>query len=325
MDPTVAFRGFLDQVEDVLVAQLGGREPVAPGSLLEAARHLCLGGGKRARPLLVKIFGDTLGLPESRLVDAAVAAELIHAASLLHDDVVDAGMFRRGKPTANARWGNIVAVMSGDLLLSGALLRLSRADPRLAEAALETVAEMTRAAIAEVEARGNLDLSLKDLDAIFEGKTGSLFGFCGKAAALTANEADAARRFDTFGRRIGIAFQIADDIRDVTGTDPGKPQYADLASKTASLPVLLACAHDARLKARIADAWAYGALTPQKVKELGTAVLISGALEEATLRMEREIDASVDALGDYASTPAGAALVSWARSIARGLALKGAA
>src|SRR4051812_46573391 len=102
MDPTVAFRGFLEQVEGALVTQLGGPQPVAPGSLIEAARHLCLGAGKRARPLLVKIFGDTLGVPEERLVDAAVAAELIHAASLLHDDVVDAGMFRRGRPTANA-------------------------------------------------------------------------------------------------------------------------------------------------------------------------------------------------------------------------------
>ena len=117
-------------MESQLLAQLGGVQPQPDDTLLLAARHLCLKAGKRARPMLMKIFGDTLGVPEVKLIDPAVAAELIHAASLLHDDVVDNGMFRRGKPTVNARWGNIVAVMSGDLLLSGALLRLSKFDPR---------------------------------------------------------------------------------------------------------------------------------------------------------------------------------------------------
>lgn len=325
MDPTVAFRGFLAQVEQSIVAQLGGETPAPEQTLITAARHLCLGGGKRARPMLVKIFGDTLGVPDAKLVEAAVSAELIHAASLLHDDVVDTGMFRRGKPTVNARWGNVVAVMSGDLLLSAALLKLSGVDPRLTASALSTVAEMTQAAIAEVEARGNLELGQPALRRIFEGKTGALFGWCGVAAATVADNDDAARRFDAFGRRIGIAFQMADDIRDVTGTDGGKPQYADLQSRTASLPVLLAVARDGRLKRRIVDAWGWSALTPDKVRELGTAVLVSGALDEAIALMNQEIDAAVEALGPYAETEAGASLVGWARTIAQGIALKGAA
>jgi geranylgeranyl pyrophosphate synthase len=264
-------------------------------------------------------------VPEAKLVDAAVAAELIHAASLLHDDVVDNGMFRRGKPTVNARWGNIVAVMSGDLLLSGALLKLSKFDPRLAQAALATVSEMTRAAMDEVEARGNLELSLDQLKAIGEGKTGSLFGFCGKAAALVAGDEEAARRFDAFGRRIGVAFQMADDIRDISGTDEGKPQYADLQSRTPNLPVVLAVSGDSKLKRRIGEAWGWSALTADKIKELGTAVLVTGALDDATVLMNREIDAAVEALGPYAQRESGASLVMWARTLARGIALKGAA
>lgn len=325
MDPTAAFHGFLTQVEQSLLAQLGGPAVEQRDTLLAAARHLCLDGGKRARPLLVKIFGDTLGVPEGALVDAAVGAELIHAASLLHDDVVDAGMYRRGKPTVNARWGNIVAVMSGDLLLSGALLRLAKVDARLTATALATVSEMTRAAIAEVEARGNLGLPLAGLRAIGEGKTGSLFGWCGVAAATVAGDEEAARRFDAFGRRLGVAFQMADDIRDVTGTDEGKPQYADLLSRTPSLPVLLATARDAKLKARIAEAWAWASLGAEKVRELGTAVLVSGALDEAVELMNAEIDAAVEALGPFAEREAGANLVVWARKVARGIALKGAA
>ena len=325
MDAFVAFKPFLTQIETQLTAHLGGEQPSPDDTLLVAARHLVLKAGKRARPMLVKIFGDTLGVPEARLVDPAVAAELIHAASLLHDDVVDNGMFRRGKPTVNARWGNIVAVMSGDLLLSGALLRLSKFDPRIAQAALATVSEMTRAAMDEVQARGNLDLTLTQLKHIGEGKTGSLFGFCGLAAALVGGDEEAARRFDAFGRRIGVAFQMADDIRYISGTDEGKPQYADLQSRTPNLPDVLAVSRDARLKKRIGEAWGWTALTADKVKELGTAVLVTGALDEATVLMNQEIDAAVDALGPYAQRESGANLVMWARTLARGIALKGAA
>ena len=325
MDAFASFKPFLAMVESQLTAQLGGEQPKPDDTLLLAARHLCLKAGKRARPMLLKIFGDTLGVPESKLVDAAVAAELIHAASLLHDDVVDNGMFRRGKPTVNARWGNIVAVMSGDLLLSGALLKLSLFDPRISQAALATVSEMTRAAMDEVQARGNLELGLDALKAIGEGKTGSLFGFCGKAAALVAGDEEAARRFDAFGRRIGVAFQMADDIRDISGTDEGKPQYADLQSRTPNLPVVLAVSRDPKLKKRIAEAWGWSALTNDKIKELGTAVLVTGALDEATVMMNGEIDAAVEALGPYAQRESGASLVMWARTLARGIALKGAA
>lgn len=325
MDPFASFKPFLTLVEGQIVTQLGGEVPRPEDTLISAARHLCLKAGKRARPMLVKIFGDTLGVPESKLVEAAVAAELIHASSLLHDDVVDNGMWRRGKPTVNARWGNVVAVMSGDLLLSGALLRLSKFDPRIAQHALTVVSEMTRSAIDEVQARGNLDLSLAGLKAIGEGKTGSLFGFCGVAAALVAGDEEAVRRFDAFGRRIGVAFQMADDIRDISGTDEGKPQYADLQSRTPNLPVLLAVQRDAHVKKRIADAWGWTALTQDKIRELGTAVLVTGALDDAIVMMNQEIDAAVEALGPYAQRESGANLVMWARTIARGIALKGAA
>ena len=146
---------FLGAVEQRLGSTLvdGNAGPDVKGdTLMEAARHLCLGsGGKRARPMLARLFGDAVGVPGERLVDVAVAAELIHSASLLHDDVVDAGMFRRGRPTVNARWGNIVAVMSGDLILSTALSRLAELDARLVKSGLAVVSEMTRAAIAEVE------------------------------------------------------------------------------------------------------------------------------------------------------------------------------
>lgn len=325
MDPTAAFSDYVATVEAELTSWVGGNNPDDGDILVHAARHLCLGAGKRARPILVKIFADTVAIPSRRIVEAAVASELIHAASLLHDDVVDAGMFRRGRPTVNARWGNTVAVMAGDLLLSTALSHLAEVDGRLTASALRTVTEMTRAAIREVEVRGNLDLALSDLATIAEGKTGSLFGWCGIAAATLAENPDAARHFDAFGRRIGVAFQMADDIRDITGTDEGKPQYADIQSRTPSLPILLAVQKDEALKKRLRDAWGFVAITPERARELGLSVLVSGAVDESIERMNGAIDAAVDALGPYAQTKVGSNLVHWARKIAQGMALKGVA
>ena len=305
---------FLADVEKVLDAVL----PHARGdTLMGAARHLCMGGGgKRARPMLVRLFGDAAGAPYEHLVEVGVAAELIHSASLLHDDVVDAGMFRRGRPTVNARWGNIVAVMSGDLVLSTALSRLKRMDPRVTHEAIATVVDMTRSAIVEVESRGDLALPPDRLRFIHEGKTGSLFGWCGTAAALLAGNDDAAQRFSVFGRRLGIAFQIADDIRDLTGTDPGKPQYADIQARNISLPILIAAQKDDELRRKLRDAWAFSAMTAERVRELGSAVLASGALEASLERMDREIEAGIDALGPYTQVPGGAGLVGWARKLA---------
>lgn len=320
------FLGDVERVIDGVLAE--GQRPVEQGeTLIQAARHLCLGAGKRARPMLVRLFGASVGVTHADvLVNMAVAAELIHSASLLHDDVVDAGMFRRGKPTVNARWGNIVAVMSGDLVLANALRRLAPFDARLTHLAIDTVEEMTRGAIAEVEARGDLALPLERLRFIHEAKTGALFGWCGKAAAIIGKDDDAAARFDQFGRRLGVAFQIADDIRDIAGTDEGKPQYADVQSRTPSLPILLAVKKDESLKRKLRDAWAFTSQSPEKVKELGSAIYATGALDDASRMMNEEITEAISALGPFAEkVEGGAELVGWAHKLAASVQVKGAA
>lgn len=314
---------FLGVVEQRIGAALvdGDAGPGVKGdTLMEAARHLVMGGGgKRARPMLVRLFGDAVGVPAEKLVECAVSAELIHSASLLHDDVVDAGMFRRGRPTVNARWGNIVAVMSGDLILSTTLLRLVQLDARVAESALAVVAEMTRAAIAEVEARGVMDLSMPQLRYIAEGKTGSLFGWCGRSAAQLANNPEAAQRFDGFGRHLGVAFQIADDIRDILGTDVGKPQYADLHSRTPSMPLLLALAKDEGLRRKLRDTWAFSSISAERAQELGSGIIATGAVDMSLERLNSELAAALDRLGPFTNTAGGQELASWARQLSDGI------
>ncbi len=316
---------FLTLVEGRLAERLA-RPPGTRDTLMHAARHLCLlPGGKRGRPILVHTFAEALGLTGEPVLEVAVAAELIHSASLLHDDVVDAGMFRRGRPTANAQWGNLVSVMAGDLLLSDSLLRLNRLSPAVGSTALETIREMTYAAIAEVESRGDLEHSPDALASVAEGKTGSLFGWCGKAVATLVGEPDAARCFDAFGRELGIAFQIADDVRDVTGADPGKPRYQDIVSRTPSLPIALAVRHDPQLRRRFQEAWGPGAMNLEKAKELGTALWCTGAIDASISAMELHLSKAVEALGPYREGPAGERLLHWALNVARGVALKDAA
>ena len=306
---------YLGRVEQMLAATLGDGAGDQPRGdmLMTAARHLCIGaGGKRLRPLLVHFFAQALRLTDSRVVEAGAASELIHTASLLHDDVVDNGMFRRGRPTVNSMWGNVVAVMTGDMVLTLTLQRLAALHPRLMRDALACVAEMTRGTIAELEARGDLDVPLERMRFIADSKTGALFEWCGLAAAGLAEDESARPRFGEFGRRLGVAFQIADDLRDLTGGDKGKPPFADLRSKTPSLPLLLAVRKDSAVRRRIQDAWAFGSMTQERLRELGAAVLETGAVEESVRRMKEEISAALEAFEPFAAAPGGIELVGWA-------------
>src|SRR5260370_1198829 len=152
-----------------------------------------------------------------------------------------------------------------------------------------------------------------------------LVAWCGAAAALLANDSEAKARFSAFGRRLGVAFQIADDIRDITGLDRGKPQYADLQSRTPSLPILLAARRDQALSRRLKESWAFAAMTPARVSELGTALLCSGPIAGPLELLNAQIAGAVDALGAYASTQGGAELVGWAHRLESGIQGRSAA
>jgi heptaprenyl diphosphate synthase len=199
---------LLDRVEDNL-----SRAVTAEGLLGAAASHLVAApAAKRARPRLLLAFARLVdGSPDDeRLVRAAAAIELVHTASLLHDDVVDQAGARRGRASANARFGNEAAVLAGDLVLARALALLSF-DGRAVQAAVDVLARMSAAAVREIEVRGQR-VSVEEALRIAEGKTGALFGLCGTLAALGTPHDEALRRA---GEAFGVAFQITDDIDDV--------------------------------------------------------------------------------------------------------------
>ncbi len=202
---------FLAQIEDGLKAAF------ETSTLLgQTGAHLCLASdAKRVRPLLTSYFGECLNIPVEDIIPLALASELIHSASLLHDDVIDAGDTRRGRPTVNAQWSNSIAVLSGNHLLSTAFKCLRSFSSEITQEAISVVSEMTEAAILELQMRGSQIHTTNDWRKMAVGKTGSLFAFCGTSIALHANNPAAKEAFKTSGHHIGQVFQLVDDLHDL--------------------------------------------------------------------------------------------------------------
>ncbi len=302
---------FLDAVDrrlgEVLVPREADRGTEA---LIEAAQNLVLAGGKRARPWLVYTLGSTLGASLEPLVDVAVAAELIHAASLLHDDVIDEGQERRGRPTANVLWGNLTAVLSGDLLLTVALQQLRAHPARLMHEAIDVIATMTRASLLEAACRGRMDVSPAAWRAIAVGKTAELFGWCGLAAGLCAGDEAAALRFRAACSHLGVAFQLANDLDDVYGRTPGKDALADVQTGNACYPVLLALG-DRAARPVIEAAWG-NLVSSEQAVAVQRAVTTSGAANATWDSIGAEVQGAREALGPYVGHPAATPVIAWA-------------
>ena len=219
---------------------------VAPAT--DSAKHLFESGGKRVRPMALLLAHACWRPIDDSARGLAAASELVHMATLLHDDVVDDGDQRRGRPTSRRIWGNAVSVLAGDLLLVEAL-RLART----ARAATwqELVATLGRLVDGEVvQLRGRLAVSL-DEGTYFEivrGKTASLFEWALRAGAREGGAEEAAvEALGRFGAHLGVAFQLVDDVLDYDGDESvtGKSMLADLSEGKVTLPLIRAAAGDA--------------------------------------------------------------------------------
>jgi farnesyl diphosphate synthase len=256
-----ALRGFLEQCQRRVEAALEQRLPpatVPPTRLHEAMRYAVLGAGKRVRPVLVYAAGGALGVPPESLDDAACAVELVHAYSLVHDDLpaMDDDDLRRGRPTCHRAYDEATAILVGDALQTLAFQVLC--DEPTDGAAAATRLAMVRTLAAASGSRGmaggqSLDLdavgrelTLAELEQLHIHKTGALIRASVRLGTLAAPTADpaAVRRLDRYGKCIGLAFQIRDDILDVEG-DPaliGKTRGKDAAHDKPTYPALLGLA-----------------------------------------------------------------------------------
>jgi len=215
-----------------------------PGTLGEAARGTLRAGGKRLRPVLVILCGRRDGPPPAAAVNAAAAVELLHMATLVHDDVLDRAELRRGKPTVVSVWGPETATSVGNYLFAGAFEQIVRMGDRRAVTVLSAVAaDLSRGELLQMRQAHRADVTAEEYMTRCDLKTSGLFGVACALGALAARlPSSTVEALDGFGRRLGLAFQIFDDILDFSGEErrTGKRPGTDIRDGTVTLPLIRA-------------------------------------------------------------------------------------
>lgn len=238
--------------------------------------------GKQVRPMFVFLAAKICGhINEATYVGAAMI-ELLHTASLVHDDVVDDSYERRGFFSINALWKNKIAVLVGDYLLSqGLLIALKQKQFRLLEIMSEAVQAMSEGELLQMEKARRLDIKEKIYYDVIKSKTASLIASaCAAGAASVTNEEETIRAMHQFGEKIGIAFQMKDDLFDYGTDDVGKPLGIDIKEKKMTLPLIYALEKaSARQKRHIIYLIKRHNTKPDKVREVIDFVLQSGGIE----------------------------------------------
>jgi heptaprenyl diphosphate synthase len=242
----------------------------------EAARHLVDAGGKRFRPMVV-LTAAQFGNPDSvAVVPAAVVVELTHLATLYHDDVMDEAPLRRGAPSANARWDNTIAILTGDFLFARASDILADLGPEAVRIQARTFERLVTGQIRETVGPADGQDRVAHYLEVVADKTGSLIATSGRFGAMMSGADEATTDVLTrYGERIGVAFQLSDDILDVASdsVDSGKTPGTDLREGVPTLPVLHALSSTEPAGARL--------------RELLSAPLVDDALHAEALSLLR--------------------------------------
>ncbi|MFZ5848938.1 MAG: polyprenyl synthetase family protein [Actinomycetota bacterium] len=209
----------------------------------DAARHLMQAGGKRFRPLLVLLAAETGDPSRDDVVTAACVVELTHLASLYHDDVMDEADLRRGAESANARWDNLVAILTGDFLFAKSSVFTARLGAEAVGIQAETFSRLVEGQILETLGPGEDEDPLEHYLRVVAGKTGSLIATSARYGARFAGAPlEVEEALTEYGEKVGTAFQLSDDILDIASEsdESGKTPGTDLREGVPTLPVLIA-------------------------------------------------------------------------------------
>jgi geranylgeranyl pyrophosphate synthase len=265
---------LLDRVETLLRDEAAGHGPV----LAQHAGATIAAGGKRLRPLLVILAAGAQPPRPEGLIRAAAAVELVHSATLVHDDVLDLAPLRRGRPTVFATAGREAATQTGDLLFARAFALLAANDrPGQVRALSDAGSALARGELLQRADAWDAAITLQRYLRRCELKTARLFEAACELGAIEAGEDPRALR--EFGRRIGLAFQILDDVLDVAGPAErtGKHRGTDLLDGTVTLPFILARARDPKLRALDPRT----ITEPEQAQAVCDRIAATGALDEA--------------------------------------------
>lgn len=233
-------RDDLNQVE----REIGLESIASVEAVTYIGQYLQSGGGKRLRPILVLLCGKLLGEGNPALVRMAAVVEMIHTATLVHDDVIDMAKTRRGRPSINVVWGNHTSVLAGDWLYMQAFqVALRERNFAVLDVLIELTQRMVEGELLQLERIGKIAVSEADYMELIDRKTASLFSACARLGAMSAGAGDEAEaRLGEYAWNLGIAFQLIDDILDFTSREKilGKPVGNDLREGKVTLPLIYA-------------------------------------------------------------------------------------
>jgi octaprenyl-diphosphate synthase len=262
--------------------------------------------GKQMRPMFVFLSAGTCGQINESTFRGASLIELLHTATLVHDDVVDEADYRRGFFSINALWKNKVAVLVGDFLYSrGLLLSIENKDFNMLGIVTEAVKEMSEGELLQIEKSRRLDITEEIYYEIIRQKTASLIASCcGVGASSSGASDDVVKKMKLFGEKIGMAFQIKDDLFDYGEIEIGKPLGIDIKEKKMTLPLIYALSQSSWLeKRKIISIVKNESDKPKKVKEVIAYVKGTGGIEYALKMMDKFHQEALVLLKDFPDSP----------------------
>jgi octaprenyl-diphosphate synthase len=268
--------------------------------------------GKQIRPMFLFLTAKMLGEINDKTYQAASLVELLHTATLVHDDVVDDANERRGFFSVNALWKNKVAVLVGDFLLSKVLLlSVENKNYRLLEIISKAVQDMSEGELLQIEKARKLDITEEIYFEIIRQKTGSLIATVCEAAAASVEREDISAKMRKFGELVGLAFQIKDDIFDYgTVNDIGKPTGLDIRERKMTLPLIYVLSHASKeVKRELIYIVKNKNENSKEVKKAVQQVIDAGGIKYAHEKMNLIIDEALQLLTDIPNSEAKTALI----------------
>lgn len=284
--------------------------------LKQASLHLLQAGGKRIRPVFVLLSGKFGQYDISKMKYVAMALELIHMASLVHDDVIDDADLRRGKPTIKAKWDNRIAMYTGDFIFARSLELMTKIEnPKAHKILSQTIVEVCVGEIEQIKDKYNFNQNLRDYLRRIKRKTALLIAVSCQLGAIASDASeDIHKRLYLFGYYVGMAFQITDDILDFTSSEKqlGKPAGGDLLQGNVTLPVLLAM-EDNTIRTEVEKI--NESMSQQEIKPIIDLVIQSDAIERANEISDRYLQKSLQFLEGLPANRAKTALGNIAKYI----------
>ncbi len=300
-------------VEERMRAQADDRHP----DLRAALEHLLVAGGKRVRPTLVLLTGNMLGGDPERLITLGAAVEMLHTATLVHDDLIDGSLLRRGTPTINARWSPAATVLTGDFIFARAAKLAAETDHLpLMKLFAETLAVIVNGELTQLFSSRGL-INRENYYQRIYAKTASLFEMCTRAAAMVSPaDGDTIEAMRQFGYQTGMAFQIVDDILDFTGEQAavGKPVGSDLLQGLVTLPAIYYTeTHPDDPDVRLLEEGGWG--HRERMERLVESIRTSDAIQQAMAEAEQAVERALALLGPFQAGVEREALAGLARYI----------